>query len=281
MTTSSVFSNIRNHFEKIADQLVAETEVASGLTNSSDVGASREDVYKRFLERHLPKTCNVFLGGYVFDIDGNRSKQTDIIVTAGNTPKFEMSTGNKHFAPLEGTIAIVEVKSHLNKQSLYDALENIAAIPSMPNQKGILSPVVKYSIQHWLDIPYKIILAYGAINKETLFEHICEFYKKNDSIPINRRPNIIHILKNSTEEEQGYVMVRMTPEMQIMESDGSLTTEQVKDGEYRWFYPNHNVLAMAWILDSIKQNNFIINFSKFNYRQWINRLADEIIKSRH
>ena len=135
-----VFDRLKEHYVSVARELSSQASQAGLLNNPTGVGTEREEVYRTFLERHLPKMCDVFLGGYVFDLKGNTSKQIDVIVTGGNTPRFRMSSGNRYIAPLEGAIAVAEVKSRLNKETLQESLSNCASIPFMPDHKGIVAP---------------------------------------------------------------------------------------------------------------------------------------------
>jgi len=192
--TPDVFENLKQHYASIASELSSQAHQARLLTNPTGVGGEREEVYRAFLERHLPKTCDVFLGGYVFDLVGTSSDQIDVIVTSGNTPRFQMHGGNRYIAPLEGTIAVAEVKSRLDKNTLQDALENCASIPPMPDQSGIVPPFLKISDESWQDTPYKVVFSYDGIDANRVCRYIEQFYDQNQSVPLVRRPNIIHVL---------------------------------------------------------------------------------------
>ncbi len=115
---TDMFDAIEYHFTQMADELRSQANQAGLLNNPADKGAEREEIFRDFLDRHLPASCDVFLGGYVFDAKGNRSQQIDIIVTNDLTPRFRLSSGHRFIAPLEGTIATVEVKSRLDKEGL-------------------------------------------------------------------------------------------------------------------------------------------------------------------
>ena len=138
-----VFDHLKGHYASVADELRSKAEQTALLINPGDVGTDREGVYRAFLERHLPKTCDVFLGGYLFDLSGKSSSQMDVIVTSGNTPRFRMQDGSRHIAPLEGSVAVAEVKSRLDRDSLRDALEKCASIPRMPDRRGIVPLYLK------------------------------------------------------------------------------------------------------------------------------------------
>ena len=58
----------------VGSVLRGEAEAASIFPNTSDVGQAREMIYAEFLRNHIPANCNVFLGGFVFDIEGNEIK---------------------------------------------------------------------------------------------------------------------------------------------------------------------------------------------------------------
>lgn len=266
-----VFHEIKNHYGAIAEELLNQANQARLLENPSDVGTEKEEIYLGFLKRRLARTCDAFLGGYVFDLQGNKSKQIDIIITNGNTPRFQMSGGNKQIAPLEGIIGIVESKSMLNRHELRDALKKCASIPEMPGPEGILSPFIKSNHQLWFDMPYKIIFAYNGIEKETIVKHINDFYDEYNDVPVNRRPNIIHVL-------QKYVIFRTLPSMTVFNSDGSSDPNQPNIGEYRWFNLDSDIVAITWTLNALQDNNFMISHSLFKYSEWINGIVNRIFR---
>ena len=115
MTSENVFQRIRDHYAGVANELYQQAAQAGLLENSSDVGTEKEEIYRKILERHLPKSCETFLGGYVFDLNGKRSRQMDVIITNGNTPRFSLAGGNKQIAPMEGTIGVVETKNQIRQ----------------------------------------------------------------------------------------------------------------------------------------------------------------------
>ena len=204
-----VFNDLKEHYIALAKELSSRAREAALLTNPTGVGTEREEVYRTFLERYLPKMCDVFLGGYVFNLKGSVSSQIDIIVTGGNTPRFRLSGSDRFIAPLEGTVAAVEVKSKLDKANLFDALEGFASIPCMPDPSGVISPLVRIGQERWDDIPYKIIVAFDAVEKETIWRHLNQFYAEHGEIPIGRRANVIHVLEN-------YAVLRITDDVKIL-----------------------------------------------------------------
>ena len=271
--TPDVFDQLTEHYILIAQELRSQARQAQLLSNSTAVGTEREEVYRSILERHVPKVCDVFLGGYLFDVRGNSSAQIDVIVTSGPTPRFQMSSGNRYIAPLEGTIAVAEIESQLNKDSLGGALRNCASIPPMPDSKGILAPFLKLPGEIWADIPYKIIYAYNGVSADTLYHHITEFYSDNSHIPESRRPNIIHVLEK-------YMIARMVPGMQVTGSDGSADSHQPETGQFKLFLTGSDASALGWILLNIQEKAFLSNHLLYKYGDWHNEVVRRIQKTR-
>ena len=264
-----VFAHLKDHYISIARELNSQASQAGLLTNPTGVGTEREEVYRAFLERHLPKMCDVFLGGYVFDLRGNASAQIDVIVTSGNTPRFRMSSGNRHIAPLEGTIAVAEIKSHLNKDTLEEALNNCASIPFMPDHRGIVAPYLKIHDANWQDLPYKIVFAYDGIAASTICAHITAFYNQHQEIPIARRPNIIHVLGK-------YMIIRKTAGMAVINPGGRPDAIQPEVGQYHPFFTGSDASAMAWTLIALQGNAFLCNSLMYKYGEWHNKIVDRI-----
>lgn len=215
-----VFARLKAHYSSVAEDLISQAKQAGLLENTTAVGTEREELYRDFLERHVPKQCDVFLGGYIFDMEGNQSKQIDVIVTGGNTPRFRLPGGKRFIAPLEGTIAVAEIKSRLDQARLYEALDNCSSIPVMPDSSGTMPPYFKKpNTELWDSWPFKIILAFNGAELSTLQKHISDFYKQNPDISVARRPNVIHVLGK-------YILMRMHRGLTVCEADGTQAIRQ-------------------------------------------------------
>ena len=254
-----------DHFTAVAAELENSARQAGLLTNPTGVGTEREEAYRSFLERHVPKICDVFLGGYVFDIEGNPSKQTDVIVTGSNTPRFRLPNGNKFIAPLEGTIAVAEVKSRLDKNTLEEALNSSLSIPKMPDPGDILPPFLGVNQDVWEDTPYKIVFAFDGIEQDSLIKHLVDFLRDARNQVGERLPNIIHVL--------GKYTIRKVYASQIIDtSTGAVATGN--KFAYHSFSKNADVLAMLEILNTIQHIGFASNFLGFDYSKWYTRIRN-------
>ncbi|MBX9877607.1 MAG: hypothetical protein K2Y22_04040 [Candidatus Obscuribacterales bacterium] len=189
-----VFPRLWKYYSSVADVLAGSSAIASIFPNTTDIGIQREWVYAEFLKNHLPSVCNVFLGGYVFGIDGHESKQMDVIITTNLSQRYNIPNTVKSLACIEGTLAVVCLKSNLNTAELNDSLANIASIPTLAIRNSEKSIESAKSNLHD-NLPVKIIYAPKGMDGENVFVAVEEFYKANHSIPRKHWPDLIHVNK--------------------------------------------------------------------------------------
>ena len=265
-----VFRHLAEHYASVARELSSKARQAHLLANATAMGTEREEVYREFLERHLPRTCDVFLGGYIFDRTGHSSNQIDIIATSGIAPRFRMSSGNRYIAPLEGTIAVAEIKSRLSKETLQQALAGCASIPTMPKQDSIVAPYLRVNDSEWQDLPYKIVFAYDGIAADTACAHIAEYYKDNSDIPTYRRPNVIHVLEK-------YMIMRITPDVTVVSVDGSSVPDQPEIGQFHPFLVGSDISAMVWTLAALQERAFLSAHLRYKFDEWHDNIISRAI----
>lgn len=192
--TKDFFIRLEEYYSNVGKVLKGEADSASIFPNTTDIGMSRERIYAEVLKTHLPSSCNVYFGGFVFDMNGNESKQIDLIITDDKAIQFNFhnQSGNgKSFSCIDGCIGIASIKSKLDSRELEDCLENIASLPEKSGLTGRHNPML--TIPHYEDWPYKIVYASDGINIEAAMETLNKFYIKNNDIPLKKRPNLIHV----------------------------------------------------------------------------------------
>lgn len=265
------YQTIIEHFQSADKQLLAEAQASGSLDHPTDIGTEREQSVKRMLERFLPASCQVSRGGFLFNIRGDSSKQIDVIVTAGLAPRIESHSTDVVVAPLEDTIGVVEVKSHLDKQRLLEALDNLAALPRLEEPQSTLPPFLKEQDAHfWWDWPLKAIFAFDAISKETLWSHLQEYYKQHPDVPPENRVSLIYVVDQ-------YTIHRITPGVQVINADGSVAENQPAPGEYRWFDNLANVGALAGFITELHQRAFVARLMIWPYRQWVANVVNRAL----
>lgn len=264
---TNFYTRLNKYYSDVAKVLRGEAEAAAIFPNSSDIGVSRELIYAKFLKEHAPNKCNIFLGGFIFGIDGTESKQMDIIISTDTTPKFDFHNfegKGKSFSPVEGCLGAVSIKSKLDKDQLFDSLNNIASIPTTSPLDKRVNPLIK--INDYDDWPLKIIYASDGLTDKTILDHINSFYEENPGIPITRRPDIIHVAGK-------YVIMKIKKGMSITNiHTGENETPEMN--KYRSFITNSDVQAIIWTLNDLQKKATASTHIIFDYSEIINKLND-------
>jgi len=261
-------TRLRNYYAKVAEVLRGDADAASVFPNTTDIGVSRERVYAEFLVQHAPSKCNVFLGGFLFHMDGRESKQLDVIVTTDTAPRFDFHNrdgGGKSFSPVEGTLGVASIKSTLDKAQLFDALEGIASIPpteSLEDRKSF-----GISIKDYEDWPYKIVYASSGLKPETVLSHLIDYYAENAHIPIARRPNVVHVSGQ-------FVIIRAIAGMSIHYRRGSGQTSPLEPGTFHLLTTDPDLQAIVWVLNGLQLRATASTHILFQYGDLINRILN-------
>ena len=264
---------VSSFFESAAQQLLADAQQNATLDNPTVVGSEREASIRSTLVRLLPSSCEVLSGGYLFDFEGNASRQIDIIVLSGSTPRFVAPHDGQAFAPIEGTIAVCEVKSQLDKERLTQALENFAALPVLQDPEKALAPYIKEpDAEFWWDVPYKVIFAFDALSPELLCQHLNDYYQQHADVPPECRPSMIHVLNR-------YFVMRMTPGMTVHNADGTVAPDQPEVGGYHPLTNQPDTMGLVWLVAQLQERVFFANHMLWRYNQWVNQLANRILSS--
>jgi hypothetical protein len=259
-------TRLRNYYLKVAEVLRGDADAAAVFPNPSDVGVSRERLYADFLKQHAPSKCNVFLGGFVFHMDGTESKQLDVIVTTDTAPRYNFQNrdgGGKSFSPVEGTLGVASIKSSLDKAQLYDALAGIASIPPTASLEKRVAPNLK--IKNYDDWPYKIIYATEGLSANTILRHLNDYYAANPQVPVSRRPNVIHVAGQ-------YAIFRAESAWNAYDrATGESTPLQA--GTFHVFSDEPDVQAICWVLNGLQERATASTHIIFRYGALIKGLT--------
>lgn len=101
------------------------------ISHPAELGKDREEIIRQFLRSYLPNRFEVSTG-FVFDSQGEMSKQLDIIIADANIcPKFE-TVGGIRLYPCECVVAVGQVKSSLTSiTKLNEALDNLQSVKKL------------------------------------------------------------------------------------------------------------------------------------------------------
>lgn len=203
-----------DYLQSMARRLVYDFGEASAAGHPGLIGSARETPARLQLERVLPGNFGVG-SGIVIDSFGGKSKQQDIIVYEKHLcPVFSINdTAEATYYPIEGVMAVGEVKSSLDKDKLEDSFNKIASVkslrrivePETDQLFGLPSTVPfrnygstsllsgaeseQYKIENSLDQVFGFILAGdSSLKAETLVDHAVNFA---GAIPRHFAPNVI------------------------------------------------------------------------------------------
>jgi len=153
-------TDLIDYFQSEANDFDNVFNKTKGFTNA-DAGDLREDRILDFLHKHIPSRTKISKGGHLFDSQGNKSKQIDLLLTNDFTLQFSQSSesSRKTFNCIEGCVAALSVKTNLDKKNFYDSLDNLESIPL--EKKFIKTNAFISNYDLLLEqVPQKIIFAY-------------------------------------------------------------------------------------------------------------------------
>lgn len=101
------------------------------IAHPGELGTDREEIVRSFLRAYLPKRFDVSTG-FIFDADGEMSKQIDIIIADSLVcARFETAGGTRYY-PCEAVVAVGQIKSSLTSVAkLHDALANLESVKAL------------------------------------------------------------------------------------------------------------------------------------------------------
>lgn len=151
---------------RIGTRLVAQFDDARTATSPSTVGAAMEQPVRKQLEQVLPRGIAVG-SGFVIDSYGGTSRQIDVILYERDIcPVFSINgTPETTYYPCEGVIAVGEVKSSLDRDSLEDSFAKISSVKRLR----------RYVVNHPIPEPttgelFVIDRPYGSLHPPGLLE---------------------------------------------------------------------------------------------------------------
>lgn len=207
------------YLQSMAKRLIYDFDEASIAGHPSLIGSARETPARVQLERVLPGNFGVG-SGIVIDSFGGMSKQQDLVVYEKHLcPVFSINdTPEATYYPIEGVMAIGEVKSILDKEKIDDAFAKINSVkslrrmveaetdgasgfaPTVPfrvygsNSLTIGAETEQYDINKSLDQVFGFVLAGKmSLKPSTLLAHAANFAER--TLP-NFTPNVIVSLED-------------------------------------------------------------------------------------
>lgn len=134
-------------------------------------GEEAAQLVRKFLNEHLPKRFMAG-SGFILDRRDQVSRQTDVVIyDAMNCPVYRTSEAAGIY-PADNVAAVVEVKSHLDRDRLIEAAQNIEATKSLAKTK---QPELPFLVQTQT---LGCVFAFDSVGIETLERHYQEVLLK-------------------------------------------------------------------------------------------------------
>jgi len=252
------FDHLQKYFEKVVEVLRGDSDAATIFANTTDKGMTRERVYAQFLKDHLPSACNVLFGGCLFNQQGELSKQIDIIVTNDVCPQFNHHNrdgSGKAVACVDGTLAVVSVKSVLDWKEVFEALKNLASIPQHRTDWDVAGLGPDAHLDQW---PCKMLFAFDGANADTVKRAMQDFSAEFGNYPRNRQQDMVHVLGK----------YRLCKFWKDIEHEG----HTIQAGQYVTMEVDCDVAAIAALVATIQQILLASQCLNYHYGEMFHRM---------
>lgn len=184
--------------QKSIKRVESEFDFSAIIDHNSSKGMFREHIIKSFLRPFLPG-CYGISGGQAFNNNGDCSKQLDIVIYDALYSYIAPYTEDFIYFPCESVYGNIEIKSHLDKNSLKSAISNIESLKKMKRAPistyyvNPIKPLITSGINWNIEVTseyFGVIFAYTSISAMEILKHI-EKGVVNNEMRKEYLPNII------------------------------------------------------------------------------------------
>ena len=170
-------SFVQAYFSDIEKTLLALSGVAGNAGHNVIKGGAREYFVKEFLSKNISPLWSVGSGEIVHretQVPDKRN-QVDVVVYSGQVPQFEYAPGCSAFL-IEGVSAFIEVKTHLTKERLKDAIKTTKRIKEYPRDiSQRMNPHGLFKNPR----PYSFLVAFDGCEVRTLVRWLAEAHEES------------------------------------------------------------------------------------------------------
>jgi hypothetical protein len=126
---------LKDKIAAVQAQMTAKLdEIRATFAHAGDKGTSAEDSFREFLRKYLPRRLAVG-HGEVVDVNGRRSRQTDVVIVSEDHP-FTFTPDLPGLFFIEGVCGAGEVKTNLTAADLREALESSSQFKRLEMRPG-------------------------------------------------------------------------------------------------------------------------------------------------
>lgn len=139
-----MISIVEEYWQGVAHRLQVEADFFNRLImHNGEVGTQNEASLAQMLRRMLPPTVGVG-SGIVFDSEGRRSKQSDVVVYDQATQPSLLAQTTQMLFPVETVLLVVEVKTTVTTDEIDDVamkVDSLRQLKAHPGSGGTVGPL--------------------------------------------------------------------------------------------------------------------------------------------
>jgi len=125
--------NLVDVLDSTARKMLVDFEASGAVEHRRSKGTIREAYLLDYLRKYLPRAVKAEHSGEAVTVDGEVSKECDIMILDPSTPPFR-DEEDYRVVPIECVQGVIEVKSFLDSAALRDAWAKIAVIKRLPKK---------------------------------------------------------------------------------------------------------------------------------------------------
>jgi len=248
--------DLQKIFRGISKKLMHDFEMSAQINHSGNKGDYRENALKEFIEvGRLPKRYGIGNGEIVGHIS-NVSKQSDLIIfdQLNNIPL--MFDSKVQVYPIDCVYGIVEVKSHLSKSKLIEALDNIKSVKALSPNDTVKKQSIFVSQTYKRPKPFGFIFAYslGGNSLKSLVENLKEWESNNSA---EYWPNLIVVLGEGIIYHMKKGTFNETISSETISEDCYPSDFHHKDDSFFYFYSHLLDLCNNMQLPKVQLSKFL------------------------
>lgn len=165
--------------------LDAKLEASIPYNHKGVKGNCREEDLISVIRECLPN-CYGLKAGEIFDQNDNVSNQIDVVIYDNVYSNYFKKNSSTSLFPCESVYGSIEVKSYLNKDELYNAIENIKSVRQLKRTDSNMFDITPLRRLNFNDEQFKlnddgkqneyvnVIFAYDSISNKSIIKYLEE-----------------------------------------------------------------------------------------------------------
>jgi len=241
---------LKSQFHREETFLLEESQRirSDSALNPVDKGKALEKLVSGFLLRYFPARLGVDRG-YLVNVDGEISKETDIFIFDRSTTVFFRDDGGSKIIPVEAVLATIEIKSTLTKPRISSAAENISSITTL-KQYALLEDNVVVEIKKVGRRIFHAVFAFDSpMSLKTVAKHAADHKGTIDYLCILTKGNVMYVTPTPQEHESESAFIRLDPIPETESKLGYFESEQTTGPTLYMFFS----MLLGYLVDELEK----------------------------